>query len=300
MDDYIILIDSKGDNIIKIIDLRTGELIKSFGTTGQGPSEFISPSQIIQDPNEKNAFWIFDVSNRAMKKFNLDKILKNNFYPEAITHIRFEKSGSPARLLITPTNEIAATGFFFKNRISIYDLDGNYVRGFGKIPRKLKNYRFAPQHSHGFDGFISYSPNTGEYFVSPRLGTVIERYDKNGTLICTYIGPESFFPEYDIVPAGEYYTMTYNKKTRFGYINLEYNQKTNKLFLLYSGKYHFKQHDIPPEYGNIIYIFDINQETIDERLELDVSIHRMSISRDGFEIFGLTEKEIIRFKYKED
>lgn len=212
LDDYIILIDSKGDNIIKIIDLRTGELIKSFGTTGQGPSEFISPSQIIQDPNEKNAFWIFDVSNRAMKKFNLDKILKNNFYPEAITHIRFEKSGSPARLLITTTNEIAATGFFFKNRISIYDLDGNYVRGFGKIPRKLKNYRFAPQHSHGFDGFISYSPNTGEYFVSPRLGTVIERYDKNGTLICTYIGPESFFPEYDIVPAGEYYTMTYNKK----------------------------------------------------------------------------------------
>jgi len=53
-----------------------------------------------------------------------------------------------------------------------------------------------------------------------------------------------------------------------------------------------KQHDIRPEYGNIIYVFDINQETIDERLELDVSIHDMSISRDGFEIFGLTEKRL--------
>ena len=56
--------------------------------------------------------------------------------------------------------------------------------------------------------------------------------------------------------------------------------------------------DIPPEFGNIIYVLDINQEIIDERLELDVSIHDMSISRDGSEIFGLTEKEIIRFKYK--
>lgn len=298
LDHYIILIDSKADNIIKIVDLKTGELLKSFGTRGQGPSEFIGPSQIIQDPNEKDTFWVFDVSTRSLKKFFVDKILKNNLYPEAITNISSEKSGPPARVFITPNNEIVATGFFFNDRISIYDLRGNYVRGIGNIPLKLKNYRFAPQHSHGFDGYIVYCHNTDEYFISLILGSVIERYDKNGILICTYIGPEPFFPAYDIVSTGEYYTTTFNKKTRFGYIDIEYNQKVNKMFLLYSGKYHYMADDIPPEFGNIIYVLDINQEIIDERLELDVSIHDMSISRDGSEIFGLTEKEIIRFKYK--
>lgn len=57
--------------------------------------------------------------------------------------------------------------------------------------------------------------------------------------------PRTIFPAYDIVSTGEYYTTTFNKKTRFGYIDIEYNQKVNKMFLLYSGKYHYMADDIP-------------------------------------------------------
>ncbi|MBC7362402.1 MAG: hypothetical protein H5U06_08990 [Candidatus Aminicenantes bacterium] len=299
IDDYLLVVDQRSDKLIKIIDLKKNKLIKVFGSRGQGPDEFIGIGQIIKDPQEKHSFWIYDVSTRKLKKFNIKSILRDNFYPEKII-VLHEKSGIPISLIIAFDNRIFASGAFLKNRIASYDMDGNYIRGIGKNPVRLKknNERFATQHSLGFSGAMAIDNRTNDIFIATSLGSIVERYDKDGNLRSTYIGPEVFFPEYEIVKAGEYYTMAYNDKTRFGYIDIDYNKVLDKLFLLYSGEYQFNKKDIDGYFGNIIYVFDVNKEKIIEQIELDKRIFTMTFSDDGSSFFGLSEKgEILKYKY---
>jgi len=301
INNYLLLIDKKADKLIKIFDSKSYKLLKSFGRLGQGPSEFIGASQIIPGQKDKNMFWIYDVTARKLKKFNINKVLNNNSNPEKIISIK-EGKGIPFQIVITPDNKILATGYFFKGRISIYNMSGDFIRSVGKIPVILKNERFASQHSHGFDGRFIFKNKSKEIFVVPMLGTIVEKYNiGNGKLISTFYGPDSFFPEYKIVPAGEYYTMTYNKKTRFGYVDICCNKKLDKLFLLYSGEYFFNKENKRNErvsFCNIIYVLD-NKGTIIEEIELDKGIIQMTISDDGSTLFGLSGSgtEILKFEY---
>lgn len=293
---YLLLADTKADKMIKIIDLKSYELLKSFGSKGQGPDEFIGVSQIIPDQKDNNTFWIYDVSTRNLKKFNIITVLNNDSYLEEIIRISSENSGIPTQLIFAPDNKILGVGLFFKGRISIYDMSGGYIRSIGKIPVILENERFASQHSHGFIGNFIFKDRSKEIFIATRLGSIIEKYNIDGNLISTFYGPDLFFPEYKIVPAGEYYTMTYNNKSRFGYLDIRYNKELDRLFLLYSGKYQFNKEKSKANYGKTIYVID-NKETIVEQIELDKEIFQMNISDDGSTIFGLSETEILKFEY---
>jgi hypothetical protein len=293
-----LLIDYKADKLIKIFDLKSYKLLKSFGRLGQGPSEFIGASDIIPSQKDKNIFWIYDISTQKLKKYNINKVLNNKFYPEKI--ISFKTGvGIPKQLIITPDNKILGIGFFFKGRISIYNMKGEFIGSIGKIPVILKKERFASQHSHGFEGRFIFKNKSKEIFVAPLLGAIVEKYSIDSNLITTFHGPDSFFPEYKIVQAGEFYTMTYNKKTRYGYVDICYNKKSDRLFLLYSGEYFFNKENKRNKrvsFCNIIYVLN-NKGTIIEKIELDKEIIQMTISDDGSTIFGLSENEILKFEY---
>jgi hypothetical protein len=265
--------------------------LKSFGRRGQGPDEFISFSQIIQDPQDQNSFWIFDLSTGNFKKFNINKILNDNYYPEKIIKI-VEETGIPFRLTLSPDGKILTLGAFFKGRVAMYDTNGNYIRIIGKTP--VKEERFASQHSQGFQAEIIYRAKSNEIYVATLYGSIVEKYNLNGDLISTLYGPEPFFPQYDIIPAGQSYTMTPNKKTRFGYFDICYNEKIDRLFLLYSGRNFFDKENL----GNIVYVLNENDE-ISEHIELDKNIFEIEITEDGSTIFGLTENGVVlKFQYK--
>jgi len=116
INNYLLLIDYKADKLIKIFDLKSYKLLKSFGRLGQGPGEFIGASDIIPSQKDKNIFWIYDISTQKLKKYNINKVLNNNSNPEKI--ISFKAGvGIPKQLIVTPDNKILGSGFFFKGRI---------------------------------------------------------------------------------------------------------------------------------------------------------------------------------------
>lgn len=296
INNYLLFIDHKADKIIKINDLKSYKLLKSFGRLGQGPSEFIGASDIIPSQKDKNIFWIYDISTQKLKKFNINKVLNNKSNPEKIIRIK-GGNGIPTQLIITPDNKILGIGFFFKGRISIYNMSGDFIRSVGKIPVILKNERFASQHSHGFTGKFILKNKSKEIFIATRHGAIVEKYNiGNGKLISTFYGPDSFFPEYKIVPVGEHYTMTYNKKTRFGYLDICYNKKLDRLFLLYSGEYQYNKENKEANFSNIVYVLD-NKGTIIEEIELDKEVGEITISDDGSTLFGVSRNEILKFEY---
>jgi hypothetical protein len=289
------LADIKADRLINIIDLNSNELKISFGVRGQGPDEFISISQIIPDPNSKDRFWIYDISTLKLKCYNIANILSHNFYPEKMINIS-SKNGFPSKLIILPDKKILATGLLLEGRIIFLDMSGDIVKIIGRIPLIFKNKRFAPHHSNGFIGEIAYREASKEIYLATMYGSIIEKYNMDGNLVSTFLGPDSFFPDYDIVPAGEGYTMTYNKNTRSGYLDIKYNKKMDKLFLLYSGKKKFSEDGRLQGGGRIIYVLD-SKDTFVEQIELDKDIYQIWISDDCSTILGLSDKEVLKYDY---
>lgn len=295
IDNYLILVDSKADKLINIIDLNSNELRISFGTRGQGPDEFIGISQIIPDPNLTDCFWIYDLSTQKLKCFNITKILNQNFYPEKMIDVSSRK-GFLARLIILPYQRMIGTGLLLEGRVAILNASGDLIKTIGRIPVVFKNKRFAPHHSNGFLSYIAYRQRTEEIYLATQYGSIIEKYNMEGTLLATYLGQDQFFPDYDIVPAGQGYVMTYNKKTRSGYLDIKYNKKTDKLFLLYSGKKKFSEEGKSQGGGEIIYVLD-NRDILVEQIELDKNVYQIWISDDCSTILGLSDKEVLKFDY---
>jgi hypothetical protein len=296
INDYLIFADSKADTMIKVIDRNTLKLINSFGRRGQGPGEFIGPGPIFSDKRNKNAFFIYEISSRKLTKYNLNNIINNDFNPIEIITLSSGNIGTPAEFAMTQNEELLGIGIFYKDRISIFDLKKNVWSSIGKIPVLLKKEQFAPQHSHGFIGSIAYDSSSQEIFVSTRYGSIIEKYNIKNGLLAVYLGPDNFFPQYDIVPAGDNYTMTYNDRTRFGYLDIHYNEKLDRLFLLYSGKYKYSEVANKANFGNIIYVIN-NKEEVIEKIVLDKEIIQMAITEDGSKLYGLSDTEILCFNY---
>lgn len=293
--DYLILNDDKADKLLNIYDLKSNNLLKSFGTLGQGPSEFIGVRQIIQDQEDNDSFWIYDISTRKIKKYNIKNVLDDNFYPDKIINLTSE-CGVPSNLIFTSDDRIFGVGIYFKCRIAIFNMNGAFIKSVGDIPVKLKKEEFAFQHSHGFDGNFIIKKKTKEIFISPIIGSIIEKYSIDGKLIRTLVGPDPFYPEYNIVPAGKSYSMAYNKNTRKGFIDIKYNETLDRIYVLYSGIYQFNKEKIQSSYGKYIYVLN-NKDEIVEKIELDTPISRMNISNDGSKIYGTTELEVRIFNY---
>lgn len=293
INNYLVLADTKADKLIKIIDLNSNELLISFGGRGQGPDQFIGVSQIIPDPIDKSYFWIYDISTSKLKCFKIDNLLNHNFYPEETINIS-AKYGYISQLIILPDKKMLGIGLLWKGRVSVIDGSGDIIKSIGKIPIIFKNERFAAHHSHGFLSSAAYKEASKEIYVATMYGNIIEKYNMDGKMVATLLGLDSFFPDYDIVSTGQGYTMTYNKNTRLGYLDIHYDKKLDRLFLLYSGKYKFNKDGRLQSSGRIVYVLD-NKDTIIEQIELDKDIHQMHISDDGSTIFGLSEKEVLKY-----
>ncbi len=91
LSNYLIFEGFKADKMTKLIDLRTNELLKSFGSKGQGSDEFISLWQIIRDKIDRDSFWICYITAKNLKKFDIKNILASIFYPEKIVGMPSEK-----------------------------------------------------------------------------------------------------------------------------------------------------------------------------------------------------------------
>lgn len=284
--DYCIVIDIKSDEFVKLIDLKTSRILKSFGRKGQGPDEFIAASSILPDIQNKNCFWIYDPQLKRLSKFAIRSLLKGQSSPEEIIKLQMSNGGYINQLILTSDSQLLGIGYFLEGRIAIHDMDGRFIKNIGRIPVEPKNKSLIMNYSHAYSGSMAVRDVSKEIFVAIKLGSIIEKYDMNGELMATYVGPETFYPEYKIVQTGMGSTITYNEKTRVGYIDICYSKKRDRLFLLYSGRYKFdKKRKLRTNGGDIVFVMDGNGR-IEAEIELANNIYQLRVSDDGNTLFG--------------
>ncbi len=68
MGKYLVFVDMKAENAVKIFDINSHKVLASFGKKGQGPGEFVGSPSITRDPQNENNLWLYDLSARSLKK----------------------------------------------------------------------------------------------------------------------------------------------------------------------------------------------------------------------------------------
>ncbi len=293
---HCVIIDTKADEFLKLVNMKSNEFLKSFGRKGQGPGEFVYAASILPDRGDKGCFWIYDSQLRRLSKFSIQSLLHDQCLPEKIVKLQPANGGYINQMKIIPGGQLLGVGLFSKGRIAVYAQNGEFIKTIGRLPVEPEKEGQAVNYSHAFMGSMAYRDNSREIFVATRLGTIIEKYDMTGIMKATYIGPEAFFPEFDRVQTGEGVTITYNEKTRNGYLDICYSKKWDKLFLLYSGKYKFdKEGKIQDAGGDIVYIMD-SCGAIENKLKLNREIYQLRISDDGRVMYGSSDAGLIQFE----
>jgi len=292
-DKYMVLIDDKGDHLVKIFDLNNGQLMASFGERGQGPSEFISAWRIVKCEGEAQKFWVLDIATKNLKLFSINSVCSGIEKPERIVHLT-EESGSSIQLEMLDKQNMIALGFYTDCRLVEFNDVGRQIGKIGSLPIKLKNDIAAMQHSHGFEGSFVLNRKLGEIFVATRLGTILEVYNIDKGLTKTLYGPEPFFPDYEVARYGENHIKTYSRKSRFGFIDITFLERTETIYVLYSGR--FKHNDRQAFAGDVVYVLRSNGEIL-HKIKLDRNIYRLKISRDGTLLWGISaESEVLCFE----
>ena len=296
-DKYLVLIDKYSDFMIKVYSLKTNKIVAEFGRKGQGPSEFISPSDIVKDNLNGDCFYIYDISTNLIKKFCFSKIIKNDFNPDRITLFKNSTIFEIKKI----KNGFMGTGIIGKSRLAIFNESGEVIKKIGELPIREEKEVLISSHSHAFRSSFVILRKKNKVFMALRFASILEEYDLGKQSLTNVYGcPEIFFPNYDIVPVMQYYTMSRNKDTRFGFLDIDYNDENECLYLLYSGEKTFdnKGRATQGYRSNMIYVMNLKGEII-KKIKLDKDIITIKFDNSLSYIYGAASNGIVKIEYKE-
>jgi len=299
-DKYVVAIDKRSEHFLKLFSLESGQLIRSFGTKGQGPEEYIQASQLVLDRSQTDRFWVYDISTQKLKRYNLADLLLGSTSPNKIIRIESEP-GITKCLEVMPDGTFCGLGFYSNCRIAFFNENGEFSHGHSRNPVKITQPENATQHSHGFEGDICYRPNDNHLIVAILFGSLLEDHSIEDRTLRVFIGPDSFFPSYEMVSVGEHLTITHSTESRIGYLDAEYCRKSGNLYLLYSGQYlQTKGKRLPVKPRSVLVMN--KKGTISQFLHLTQGILKIAVSNEEDTLYGISSDRdnLLRFDLTKD
>jgi len=212
--DELLLVDRFRPEAIYSVARRSGELIRSFGRSGEGPGELKTPVSLVVSG-----------SSVAVLDAGLNRVSWLAASPESpgfsllgTTQLRIESAATG--LSLTSDDQFIVTGFLGSGRLA-YVSTGGEVISYPDGPRSLK--RLPPDRlSELFQGSLRSSPDRSRHILTGRFSSRIDVIDDETLQTTVTWGPVKFEPH-----AGRY-------ETRFGY--LDSAPMADGYLALYSGR----------------------------------------------------------------
>lgn len=130
LDGYLLITDSQSSPHVVVMDLRSGELVSTFGRQGQGPGEFIYPGGLRQAPDVARGFWVYD--------FNLRRLTRLRLTPRGVIDrdaVHTTQIGTGTSLLeVSPLgtgDTLVASGLFEAGTLNLFSASGALVAVMG-------------------------------------------------------------------------------------------------------------------------------------------------------------------------
>lgn len=255
----LLLIDRYSREQVLAVDRRSGRLLRSFGTKGEGPGEFKAPVSLVVDQPGTIAVldagvnritWLNPTSTSGGIEFGL------------VATAEITASSVITDLAAMRDGQFLAFGLLESGRLLRLDRNGVPVGYYGERPSAegLPPARRAEL----FQGSLRSAPDRTRHVLASRFASRIEILNEETSTMTTVAGPDRFAPR-----AGKH-------ETRFGYLDTA--PAREGLFALYSGR---TREAFPgrANYGSTIHFFDW-EGTLLESYELDADLISIAFSEE--------------------
>ena len=212
--DRLLLLDRFRGEAVLSLDRHAGQVIASFGSEGEGPGEFKSPTSLVVSE-----------SGVAVLDAGLNRVTWLAAGPQSAgfsllgtTQLRVQSAATD--LSLTSDGQFIIAGFLGSRKLAYVSRDGGFLSYAGDPP----DLEGLPpnRRSEVFQGSLRSSPDKTRHVVTGRFSSRIDVIDERTKQTKVIWGPTRFQPH-----AGRY-------ETRFGY--LDSAPMSDGLLALYSGR----------------------------------------------------------------
>lgn len=212
--DQLLLIDRYRDEAVVLLDRHSGEVVRSYGRSGEGPGEFKSPWSAVSDGRNVA---VLDPGLNRITWLSPDADAPT-FELEGVTRLSVESAVTGFAL--TTDEAFLVTGFMTASRLARMDRGGTTLAAVGDAP--ATDGLPAARRSEVLQGTLRGKEDGSRFVLTSRFASHIEVVDASNMTETTVWGPERFQPH-----AGRY-------ETRFGY--LDSAPMEDGFLALYSGR----------------------------------------------------------------
>ena len=301
-EDLIIILERKNvrDSKFHVIDLKTGEYLRSKGVDGMGPGEVTVITQI-EDTGELGKVWAYDPEMRKFSKYDIydsSRLAEEEFKsPETsffLTTVAWAKDetlfgstvdGWSKYLHLTKKGDTLALLGNWADMIKNRDLPNGY----------LAEELDANLISNVFQGTIK-SNSSKSYLVE--VGTrvdYIDIIDIEEKKILTIYGPVKKIQDFSIGYSMSYQMPDFGMNSTLRYLDVYPGEKS--FFALFSGKSYRELSG--PDNLNRVFEFDYEGNILNQ-YQLDFPILGIAVDEENKVIYGVTvdrEPNLVRFEY---
>lgn len=165
-DTFVVVRNSRNDSIFMVLGLNTFNCIKSWGNTGNGPSEYLSPRLI---NSSSNGFYIANFGHRKLEdhtipEFNKaeQKMVENTDIPQNIVSadslLIYDKFNPTSQELVIWQNGLKPKTIYNFDDLKHKYSNTNIYRGFIGVNKTAKRIVYAYQYIRRFD-ILDYEGN---------------------------------------------------------------------------------------------------------------------------------------------
>jgi len=291
IDSFLIVVDTeRTPYAISLISRNNDSTVYHIAHKGQGPTEFISATDIAADANSKRAFWAIDVMSQSYSMYLIDSIMAGSLKP--IKRIKPHNHKLFMDDFVVTKDHIVCNGSISRAQVSFISLkDGSLEHESDKIPIEVEYPKsITNSHlSHAYTGSHAIKPDCSRIVASTRFGDYLSIYDSSGVLLKALRTPEKLEPKFLTYPNG----LIGYTETKYGYLDITCTN--SYIFAQYAGESHAGDIEYTSKF---VHVFTWEGEPV-ARLLLDRYVLGICVDEQTNTLYALelyADQPIIKYK----
>lgn len=290
IDSFLVILDYKNDALFHLVNVKRMKYKGAFGVKGDGPQEFIHPSDMAQYTS--HSLCCYDLMKRTVSELKLynDSIFFNTIM-KCDTLMNFN-------VVVTNNHAFIGVGSYQDSMFKIINEKGQVTKGYFTYPYKNKTEGkiSANVRAMAYQGTMEINPSQNKlvYVTSYAKQLYFFLVEEGKMQLIKEI--KDSYPQY-IPDTSHGVSAIYDKKAPFGFTDVTTTDQF--VYALYSGK-SFEEYGLQCSEGNKLFVYTWGGELVDE-YTLDIDINCICVDNHDEIMYAIAnnpDPQIVKFNIK--
>ena len=285
---HLIVSKKKTDTLVRIIDKRNGQIIRSVGIPGFGPGEIDDiPWGLYPVNNDGKEFLVLSLMQKKLDKFHIDTL--SGYSTETYKFSEIMLLGKD--FLFSSDSTFMSVLVDGNDKFVEFDIEGKVIQRYGRWDHMLDDQHLPPSVVAAIhQGMFNVDLNRNYYSLACIGVDRIELLNKKEQSITSIRGPIYHIPKFTVDHSSGFSKPFVDIKTiKYCYTNVVFGE--NRIYALFSGSSAYEVNKAPDgKYNNDIYVFDLDGN-VKEHYHLDYTIAFLAVDEKERKFYGVTFNE---------